>query len=142
MSTRAGVLRLRQRAGVTLIELATTSLILVAVMGLVISVVGWVVGENRWVERRRAAETEVANVMERVTLLPWDRISIEAQRTLPLSPVTARILPEAQLAVTVQDAPGPLKRIRVELRWPDKSGRLGAPVRLTSWVARRLGESR
>jgi hypothetical protein len=141
MSTRAGAQRLRQRAGVTLIELAATSLILVAVMGLVVSVVGWVGAENRWIERRRAAETEVANVMERITLLPWDHISTEEQRHLSISSAAARILPEPQLGVTVQDAPGRLKRICVELRWPDKSGRLVAPVRLVSWVARHPGGS-
>jgi Tfp pilus assembly protein PilV len=134
--------RPRQRAGFTLIELAGTSLILIALMGLIVSVLGWISAENRWVDRRRAAETELANVMERISLEPWERISNAEQKASSLSAEAARILPGGELAIAVHEEPSSLKRIRVEVRWRDKSGGMTAPMRLTTWVARHDGGSR
>jgi hypothetical protein len=52
-----------------------------------------------------------------------------------LSPAAARQLPGAELKLEVAPAAKEpnAKRITATLRWQDRSGQPGAPVRLTTW---------
>jgi hypothetical protein len=141
MRCRGGKNPERNRAGLTLIELASTSLMLVAAMGILVTVLGWMAAENRGIGRRRAAETEAANVMERISLEPWDRLSARELKRVTLSPEAKRALPDGELAIDVKEDASSLKRIHIEVRWRDRSGTTTAPVRLTTWIARRPGDS-
>jgi hypothetical protein len=127
------------RAGFTLVELTCASLILVGVMVMTVSFLGWIASEDRWVERRRAAETEASNVMERLTIEPWESLSSAKANVKGLSSEARRALPDGTVSIRIQDSGPSLKRIHVEVRWRDASGRAPAPVRLTSWVAKRDG---
>jgi Tfp pilus assembly protein PilE len=125
--------------GLTTIEMVMATLVLGVAMTLTVQILGWVMRERRGADRRAIAVQEAANAMERLAAQPWDQLTPEAAQSEPLSPAALQALPGAELNVTVAaeaDKPG-LKRIGVQLRWRGRSSAYEAPVRLTSWVARR-----
>ena len=114
-------------------------------MTLTVQVLGHAGQQRRAAEHRQRAILEVANIMERITALPFDLVTAERARRLSISPTAAGTLPGAELSVEVaeeQPAPGrSSKRIAVRLRWRGRSGEWEAPVRLTTWVERRRPSS-
>ena len=115
---------------------------LVAVaMTATVQVLGWVAHERRAVERRQWAVQEVANLMERVSALPWDQVTPESARALALSEAVRGKLPGPELTIEVdpKDAERGTKRLAIRLRWRNRSGAWEAPVRLTAWIARQGG---
>ena len=83
----------------------------------------------------RSANQEVANVMERVMVLPWDELTTETTARFELPDESAVGLDDPQLSITVTDAEGPpsSKTIEVALAWRDQADRLVDPVRLVAW---------
>ena len=78
--------------------------------------------------------------MERLAILPYDDLTTKvAQASARLSDAARDALPDARMTAEVSDAGEGLaaKRIDVEVRWRARSGIDDAPVRLTSWVARK-----
>ncbi len=98
-------------------------------MTLTVQVVGWLVSARRASERRQWAAREAAVVMERLTALPWDRVTADSANDLAYSEQVKNELPEGELTVSV-DEPG-RSRIEAALR-PDP---LAQP-------SRRLGRAR
>jgi len=134
----------RRRRGFGLIEMAISTLLLAAAMVATAQVIGWVALEGRAVARRERAVREAANLMERLASRGWDDLSPDSLSNLRLSGPTAAALPGSALDVrvaTIEDAPA-RKRVTVEIRWNDRSGRPEATVRLVAWSYRRGGESR
>lgn len=136
--------RTRPRRGYTLIELAVSLLVVMAAMGVSVKVLGWVATERRAADRRDWALQTVSNVLERVTSGPFDRATAGEVKALAAATAAGRSLPGAAWEVAVEDEPGapaPARRVSLQLRWNERAGGLGAPVRLTAWVYRR-GPSR
>jgi hypothetical protein len=137
-------LRAARRPGFGLIEMAIAGLLIAAAMAATLQVVGWVATERRAVERRERAVLEASNLLERITARPWDELSTEALGSIKLNEQASAFLPGSALALKVvpfEDAPS-RKRITVELRWQDRSGRPEAPVRLVAWIYRRGGQKK
>jgi prepilin-type N-terminal cleavage/methylation domain-containing protein len=134
-----------RRRAFTLVEVALSLLLLAIAMSSTVKVFGWVAAERRDSERRQWAIQEVANLMERLTALPWDGVTPGAAGRMPLSEEARGKLPGAELAVDV-GKPDPArgeKKVAIRLRWKKRGGDWDAPVRLTSWVARkRKGDGR
>jgi hypothetical protein len=131
--------RASRRPGFGLIEMAVTGVLIAAAMAATLQVVGWVALERRAVERRERAVLEASNLMERIAARPWDELSAEALASTRLAGASAAFLPGSTLEIKVapsEDAPA-RKRITVEVRWLDRSGRPEAPVRLVAWAYRR-----
>ena len=129
-----------RRGGYTMVELAVSVLVLVAAMGISVRVVGWVGAERRSADRRQWALQEVANVMERVSAEPFDRVTPAKARAIASGSDAAGRLPGGSWEVAVddeRDSPVPARRVSVRLRWKDRSGGWEAPARLTAWVFRR-----
>lgn len=124
----------RRRRGMTLIELTVAVALLATAMTVTVRLVGWIAEERRATERRQRAAVEAANLLERVVERPWDDLS----REVSLSPEARRQLPGGEARVEAVESSG-MKRVRVEVRWRDKTGAFVTPVRLTTWVARRGG---
>jgi hypothetical protein len=121
------------------VELVMASVILGLTLAFVARVSGWVVSERRSADRRQVAAIAAANLMERLTALPYESLSdssAKAERDR-LAPALAS-LPggEATIEVATDDPTGGpgSKRIAVRIRWRDRADRWEAPVRLTSWV--------
>ena len=129
----------RSRRGFLLVEFAAAMLVLAVAMAVTVQILGWLAAERRSAERRQSAADEAANVLERLTLRPWDDLTPEAVRGVPLSDQARRVLPDGALSVQVAEAGKDvaMKRITVEVRWRDRAGGATKPVRLTAWVARR-----
>jgi hypothetical protein len=129
----------RRRPGFGLIELAITGVLIAAAMATTLQVVGWVALDRRAVERRERAVLEASNLMERIAARPWDELKTEALSLLKLSETASRFLPGSTLELKVEpteEAPA-RKKLTVEVRWRDRSGRPEAPVRLVAWAYRR-----
>jgi prepilin-type N-terminal cleavage/methylation domain-containing protein len=123
------------RRGFTMIEMVAAMALLMVAMTLVVELVGWVAAERRAAERRTRAIQEAANLMERLTARAPGVLTPEGVAALRLSPAAQAALPGGELKVRLDPAEDGLTRIRLELRWRDRSGGFEAPVRLTSWVA-------
>jgi hypothetical protein len=133
-----------RRSGFGLIEMAVTGILITAAMAATLQVVGWVAVQRRAVERRERAVLEASNLMERITARTWDELTNETLGSIKISEQTASFLPGSALELKVlpmEDAPT-RKKITVEIRWSDRSGRAESPVRLVAWVYRRGGPGR
>jgi hypothetical protein len=131
----------RERRAFTACEVALAIFLVAVAMTSTVQVLGWVASERRAAERRQWAVQEVANLMERLTASPWDRVTSESARALALSEPIRRQLPAPELTVLVdaKDALRGEKRLAICLRWRNRAGAWEAPVRLTAWIAREGG---
>lgn len=140
MSVRAGVGRNQTapRRGTTLVELMVSGILLGTVMMVTVPTLGWIAKERRAAQRRQEAIAEVANLMERVTVTSWEQITPQGLGQIKLSEDSARQLPGAVLKLDVVSNPSDpnSKQIVIDLRWKNRTGRIGAPVRLSAWVYR------
>jgi hypothetical protein len=138
------VLATRRRRGFGLIEMAIAGVLIVVAMTVTVQIVGSIALERKAVERRERALLEVENVLERVVTWPWDELTTESMRRYSISSASAGFLRNPALKVTVtplEDAPV-RKKVLVELRWLDRSGRPETPVRLVGWVYRKAEVAR
>jgi hypothetical protein len=128
------------RRGSLLVELALSAAMLMIAMGLTVKVLGWVGAQRRNWDRRQVAVQEAANLMERLTARPFESLTPESTRDLPLSVRARQSLPKVELKVDVREndkSGGPdSKRVAIALHWQGRSGEWDAPVRLTSWIYR------
>jgi hypothetical protein len=129
----------RNRRGFTLLEVTVAGVLLGTVMAVSVPTLGWIVQQRRASLQRQEAIAEVANIMERITLGPWEQITTENVETIKLAGETGRQLPGAKLRIGVEKEPATpdAKRIAIELAWKNRAGRNDAPVRLTAWVYRK-----
>jgi prepilin-type N-terminal cleavage/methylation domain-containing protein len=129
------------RTGFTLTELLAATVVLAAVMVASVQVLGSLARQRRAAERRQWAMEEVANIMERLTVQPWDRLTTEHVQAFEISQAARAVLPDVALACEVLPEPGEhaSKRITLELAWRDRAGEREKPVRLTAWIYRRGG---
>ncbi len=131
----------RPRRGSLLPEMAIATILLGAAMTMTVQVLGHAARVRRDADHRQRATLEVGNLMERLAAIPFDELTEARARGLTLSEATTRLLPNAELAVSVKDEkPAPdraSKRLAVRLRWRGRSGEWEAPVRLVTWIERR-----
>ena len=110
--------RLRRRRAFTMVEVATTALLLAIAMSTTLHVLGWVAAERRRLDRREWAVQEVSNLMERLAARRWDDLNASAGKTSTLSATTREMLPGAELSVAVDAMnASESKRIAILLRW-------------------------
>lgn len=131
--------RSSRRPGFGLIEMAVTGVLIAAGMAATVHVVGRIALERRAVERRERAVLEASNLMETIGARPWDDLTTESLARVRMSEATAAFLPGSSLetnVTTLDDAPA-RKKIVLEIRWRERSGRAEAPVRLVAWAFRR-----
>jgi hypothetical protein len=126
------------RRGSLLLELAITGALLAVAMTLTLRLISGLGNEQRNHDRRDWAVQEAANVMERVTSLPFESIGSETGSPVGLSPEARQVLPGVELHVqTLENGPAGgagSKRVVVRIRWRNRAGEWDSPVRLTSWI--------
>lgn len=128
----------RGRGAFTLIELMVSGILLGVVMLIAVPTLDWIGKEGRATERRRQALIEVANIMDRITVQPWEQITTEAMGQLEPAPHLQGRFSGLELSVNVFSDPAQAdaKRVVAELRWKDDKGQMVAPVCLTAWAYR------
>lgn len=127
----------KARGGFLLPELIGSLTILVILLGVAASVLGWFATERRAALRRAWALSEAQNVLERVTLIPYERLEPDSAFVKKLGERTERSLPGGRLTIQIDetDAGPKSKRIAVAISWRDSHGVEMTPVRLTTWIS-------
>jgi prepilin-type N-terminal cleavage/methylation domain-containing protein len=123
------------RRGFTITEVVVAMVLLTVAIALVAQTVAAVGRQSLVVQRKATAIQEAANLLEQTLAVPWDELTEEnVAKRQPSDPFRQRF-PAAlvQVTVTPTEDPGRGKRVRVEIRWPDRNGRRIEPVRLTAW---------
>jgi prepilin-type N-terminal cleavage/methylation domain-containing protein len=135
---------MKLRRGYSMIELLTAAALLATLLTVCVQLSGAASGEQRALRRRQAASNEAANVLERLSIRPWNELTDKNLAELPLSAAARQSVPEARLEVRVAEAAGQAgaKRISVLIRWPDRDGRSEQTVRLRAWRYRAAEEVR
>ena len=131
----------RSRRGISLMEVAVAVGMLAVALAVTLQALGWVAADRRAAGRRQRALAEASNALERLASRPWGELTPEALKSAALPPEAADALPGGELRAEVAEGDAGLKRLRVEVRWRGR-GADEAPVRLTTWVARRPGGTR
>jgi hypothetical protein len=139
--------RERTRRGAILADVGLAAIVLLVAMSLMLKVLALVAHERRDADHRQRAALEVANLMERITAYPFDRVTPELARGMTVSETARQALRDCELTIDVKGgerAPSTdrdARRISITLRWRGPSGQWQRPVRLTSWMERRRIES-
>jgi type II secretory pathway pseudopilin PulG len=126
---------MKRRRGYSMIELLVAAGLLATLLTVCVQLSGAASAEQRALRQRQAAMNEAANVLERLSIRPWNELTDKGLAEFPLSTAARQSLPEGRLEVHVvqpADQAG-AKRISVQIRWPDRDGRPEKAVRLTAW---------
>jgi len=125
----------RRTRGAMLVETAIGIALAAVVMIAVAQLVAVVAKQRHEVAQTRLATQEVANVMERMMVLPWDDLTSEAGKGFDVSQESAPALDDPRLSITVSgsDDSLPTKKIEIALSWRDQANRRVEPVRLVAW---------
>ena len=137
--TNSAALKTRPcRRGSSIVEMIAAGVLLGVIFVTMVPVLSWAGAQRQSAEQRQWALQEVANLMERVSLQPWESLSEKTLSQLPLSEECRKRLRDANLAIrVVEEDPVPAsKRVVLELRWKDRTGQTVSPIRLTAWFCR------
>lgn len=93
------------------------------------------VQQRRLARQHAAAVREAGNLMEQLALRSWEETA-PGRAPVSLSESCRLWLPDAELKLEIADEEPGARRIRVEIAWPDLSGRPGKPVCLVGWKFR------
>ena len=123
------------RRGMIMLEVIVGCGLLAVLLAVCVQLLSVEALERRNYERRAIALQEAANIIERVSAMPFEEITPQRLGDIQLSPEVEQILPggAAQLFVEEEKGKVPSKRVRVEIKW-GTAGRTEAPVRLTYWA--------
>ena len=130
------------RRGTMILELVVAGALLGTLLVVCLEMFSAAAAQRRAADQRNCAVLELGNVMERVAARPWAELTTSAVARERLSPSAAGQLPAAELKIEVSTPPAEpaAKQITAALRWEDRSRRLVAPLRLTTWKYRSAQE--
>lgn len=130
---RASLWGTARRRGYTLLEVASTVVVTMALTTVAVETLARHVRARRGADRYALAIQEAANLMERVSLDPALAPTAEP-KPLPLSDAAKARLPNAVATLrVVDDRPTRLRQATVELIWHTGAGTPSRPVRLSAW---------
>jgi hypothetical protein len=125
------------RRGIMLLEAAVAFGLLAVLIAICLQMLAATAAARRAVDRRAIAAQEGANLIERLTAMPWDKITPEGLVEVPLSSSIQELLPGAAAKITVAPSsdPGPQsKHLALEITWTGPTGETESPVRLDYWT--------
>jgi len=123
-----------RRRGISLLEISTAGILLAATLVVCLQLFRATATQRRGLQDRRLAVREAANVMERLSVRPWQELTAEGVGEVQLSAEAQQVLPQAKLEIEVTK-PDELrgKRITVVVRWVSQSDQSDRSVRLVAW---------
>ena len=126
---------LHRRAAVTLFEIMLTMMLLAVLCSVFVPMLLTVAHECRDAMRDQIARQHAANVLEVVTLRPWNELQ-EPLVGIELAPEQQSLFTELEQSLSVTNVEGTpaVKRITVSLTWKHRSGQRTAPLMLHGWV--------
>jgi type II secretory pathway pseudopilin PulG len=134
----------RCRRGISLLEMLVSGLLLGIMTAMAVPTIAWVTHQQLAIAQHQTAQAEVVNIMERVSVWPWERLNDpQAVAEVTLTPEIQSQLAGARLRIAVETPEGhpDARRIRVILNWNDRSGRPTAEAALAAWVYRQGGSA-
>lgn len=128
-----------RRRGISLLEISTAGILLATTLVVCLQLARATATQRRGLQDRRLAVREAANVMERLSVQPWQELTAEGVGEVQLSEEAQQVLPQSKLEIEVTK-PDELggKRITVVVRWLSRTEQAERSVRLVAW---RYGES-
>jgi Tfp pilus assembly protein PilE len=130
--------KMPKRRGFTLLELGAAGIMLVAMLAVCLQFFRAAATQRRALQQRRTALREADNVMERLCARPWEQLTTDQARELPLGEQARSTLSgsERTIEIVQSDEEPAEKRITVQIRWPSGPGRPDQSVRLVAWKYR------
>jgi Tfp pilus assembly protein PilE len=124
-----------KRYGYLLIEMAVAGVLLLALTTICVKYFAATAMQRRALDQRQAVLCEAANIMERLSVRPWNDLTSETLSKISLSPEIQTALSEGELKIELadEDAKPAAKRITVTIRWQDQYGQWVEPARLVAW---------
>jgi len=124
-----------QRRGFTLLEVSVAGALLAVATLLAVQTRGVHAAAGRAQSAEQIALAEAENLLERLTVWPWDELDSENLQGLTLDDAAAAALSGATLEVTVDPPRGapPAKRIAVQITYAGAGGPAARSVRLVAW---------
>jgi Tfp pilus assembly protein PilV len=125
----------RRRRGMTIFEVAVSTVVLGAAVTTAAQLVVWSVGLHQAALKKRCALEAATSVLDRVSLRPWSEITPESVKRETLPSEASEFLSDARLSVDVAEQADrlPAKQISVEIEWAHSAGH-DQKVHLTTWV--------
>ncbi len=137
------------RRAVTIIEVLAAFVLVAAATTVCLNLLVGRAAQRRAIQDQQTALQEAANLMERLSALPWDELGDEAAAKARLSDAARQALPDAKLEVRLTQPPDKpaeapsdepaAKRITIVIQTEDNRGNRRRPVRLVSWRYREVG---
>ncbi len=118
-----------------MLEVSLAAVLLAGVLSVCLQMLGAVGTQHRSAEARRTAAREAGNVLERLKEVAWDDLATEVLAGVQLCEEASQALPGAKLSIEVSTAADDpdAKRLAVQIRWQDRSGRFVRPVQVVAW---------
>jgi hypothetical protein len=131
----------RIRKGISIAESVVTIAVFAATTTLVAQYCTESLSERRRLQVRSEAGELAVNLLELASDQPWASLTAEWGKSQRLSEAQLARLHNAELTVTVEPVPdrAKLKKVTVELKWPQVGNSGWQPVRLVSFLAAREG---
>ncbi len=130
----------RKRAGLLIVEMVVSLILLGAVMTIVVPALGWIVRQNQLAQQKQEAIQGLHNLMENLTARPFAELTPDAAEAIELPAYLKSQLPGAKLEADIAEAKPNAKRIRLRLSWMQHNGQALAPLKLSAWVSHREGQ--
>ncbi len=132
------------RQGSLVAELLVALVICMATMAAATQLLALAMSQHRLEDARLVADIEVANVMEELMALPWERVTPDRRWDRPLSPDGQRVLDDAQLRIVVTDIEGQpaARHLKVVVEWQREKHGHGRAAQLEAWKFKHSGEVR
>jgi type II secretory pathway pseudopilin PulG len=130
--------RTQLRAGTTLVEIVATTVLLASATVFAAELLLRASESRRLAREQQTARQEVANVLERLTAEPWEKLTPERAAAIEISPAALQAVPTGALAVEIAPAAGDAsaRRIVARFTWRDRRGQPRPTVQLAAWVYR------
>ncbi len=133
------------RRAVTIIEVLAAFVLVAVATTVCLKLLVARAAQHRAIQDQQTALQEAANLMERLSALPWDELTDEAAGEVQPSDAARKALSDFRLIVSLTHPPNEpsdepaAKRITIVIRTEDDRGNPRRPVRLVSWRYREVG---
>ncbi|MBN2295453.1 MAG: type II secretion system protein, partial [Pirellulales bacterium] len=126
-----------KRRGFTLAETVVAIIILITAIVVSTQLLVATSAQHKTMERERVAIIEAGNVIERLAVQPWTKLTTDELSTWKLSPQAEAALPDAKLKIQIQPTSAEAKpagrRLTVIVSYGPKKKQQARSIRLVTW---------
>jgi hypothetical protein len=127
----------RRRTGFTVLETMIAFGVLMLALIMTAQLGAWSMLERSRTQTRLEAAEAAANVLEAARSIDWQQLGPDWALQQKLADYASPRLADALLVIHVQNEAPTLKRVDVEIQWPESGRSVLRPVRMTAYFANR-----